>query len=256
MYQKVFKSAFIDNLLEKFQLGKLSGVYPSSDFRFEAEDTWQNKKIILEDTFPELITGGKNEDENDSENAKIIYEFYKNLTPTQASDIRLWTYLAHTDCRKYLQKRWFKQVEGKSEEEQKASILTHWFIPNLSARSLARHGVAWLWWGSYLTYDKTRKDPYELTREFFEMKDLVRTTIEETLGRNRNFLHAVLEFIIENRKLFGNSKQDRVRFLIRRANFIAGYKIFASLSKNEIKKNFYNYSEQINRVIADNPDGL
>lgn len=254
MYQKVFKSAFIDNILRRLEVGKVAGTYPSTDFKFDVEDTLLNKKMDLQDRFPELLTGGGDEDKNDFENAKKIFEYYKGMNPTQASDTRLWTYLAHTDCRKYLQKRW--AIEGKTEEEQKTSILTHWFIPNLSARSLARHGVAWLWWGAYLTYDNNRENPYELTKEFFEMKDLVRTTLEETLGRNRNFLHAVLEFMIENERLFSNYKQDKVRFLVRKANLLAGYKIFAALSKKDIKNIFSTFLGQINCVANDNPEGL
>lgn len=251
MYQKVFKSAFIENSIEKLHSGKIEGNFPQKDFKFRIEDILLNKKIEVEENFPDLHADV--EGKYDFDNARKLFEYFKNITPTQASDSRLWTYLALVECSKYLKVRW--SLKG-TEEKQKQSILTHWYIPYLSARTLSRHGLSWLWWGAYSTYDKDRTDPYELTQEFFERKDLIRTTLEETLGRNRNFLHALLEFFIENEKLFANYKQEKTRFIIRRSNLLAGYKLFGALPKNEIKRIFSQYIKQIDRVSKSNPEGL
>jgi hypothetical protein len=47
-----------------------------------------------------------------------------------------------------------------------------------------------------------------------------------------------LEFVIENPKLFESQKEAKIRFLMRKSNFLGGYKILSVLSKTEIKNIF------------------
>ena len=52
----------------------------------------------------QLTPGGP---ETDFENAKIIYEAFKDkINPVQASDLRLWAYLAHVQHWDYMFRRW------------------------------------------------------------------------------------------------------------------------------------------------------
>jgi hypothetical protein len=131
--------------------------------------------------------------------------------------------------------RW--PIDKLSKDVDKSSyILEHWFVRNVGAPDLARNAISSLWWGCYLTYDEKRKDPYELTKQLFSMLDFYRTLIAGVQGRNKEFTHAILEYILENENLFSTKKEGKVRLLMRRANAIGGYKLFTSLSKNQIKE--------------------
>jgi len=239
---------FTQNLIRKLRtnLSKNKGIEPYSknEFKFELADVLTNPRISASESINLIMPKGK---ENfDFENAKIIFEAYKNLTPTQATDIRFWTYLAHVPFWNYMKKRF--PIEKQPHKKRGEYILEHWFIEGVSPRNLVRHGISLLWWGTYLTYDPNRKDPYELTRELFSMLDYTRTLIPGTQGRNKSFSHALLEFVLENKEIFSQYKEGRVRFLMTRANYLGGYKILPDLSKGEIKGVFKRYTKELQEV--------
>lgn len=74
--------------------------YQSSSFWMDEHFINQNMPKYYFDTGIEvadyqLISGGP---ETDFQNAKIVFEAFKNkLNPVQASDLRLWAYLAHVE---------------------------------------------------------------------------------------------------------------------------------------------------------------
>ena len=61
----------------------------------------------------QLIIG---ESDTDFQNAKILFDAYKGkINPVQASDLRLWAYLAHVQHWDYMCKRWKIDVPDKEE---------------------------------------------------------------------------------------------------------------------------------------------
>lgn len=242
--QKLFTHNFIHKLRRNLAKNKGLESYSKKEFKFEAADVLINPRIQVPDLINPILPKGK---ENfDFENAKIIFESYKSLTPTQATDVRMWAYLAHTSLWDYMKKRF--PIEKQPLKKRGEYVLEHWFIDGVSPRNLVRHGISLLWWGAYLTYDSDRKDHYELTRELFSMLDYTRTLISGTQGRNKNFSHALLEFVRENGDLFAQYKEGRVRFLMTRANYLGGYKILPDLSKKEIKEIFKKYTKEIQEI--------
>jgi hypothetical protein len=67
---------------------------------------------------------------HDFENSKIIYEIFKNLTPSDANDERLWVRLTHDHCHKYVIKRWMTASNGK--EKSKDVIKDRFFFKGRS----------------------------------------------------------------------------------------------------------------------------
>lgn len=243
-YQKLFKSGFIRQLEKEINNGEALGRYCEGDFPYQED-------VVL--TNPTISVGKeihlKKPDRNSTfefENAKSLFSAYKGMTPVQATDARIWTYMTHVTFWDYMQRRW--PLDGKSESELKKYLLAHWFIEKVNAKSLSRHGIASLWWGAYLTYDEDREDPFGLTREFFSYLEYRRELLEGTLGRSKNFMHAFLEFVIENGNLFEQNKENRIRFLTKRVNFVAGHRVLSVLSKNEIKEILGNYKNALVEV--------
>lgn len=236
-YQKVFKSNFINDLKDKIvhKDKSILDLYEGDKFLFEDEDCLIDARINVPDEINLFIPTPDNR--YNFENAKIIFEAYRDLPLIKAADPGLWTYLSHGPFWKYTRARW--PIEKQKQDLDKSSyILEHWFVKNIGAPDLARNAISSLWWGCYLTYDENRSDPYELTKQLFSMLDFYRTLIGGVQGRNKEFTHAILEYIIENQDLFSTKKEGKVRLLMRRANAVGGYKLFPSLSKNQIKEIF------------------
>jgi len=231
---KLFKTVFVLDEIAKLANNEGVDLYLQSSFSGYSESSvLLNSNILVSDDVSLIMP---NDDNHDFENAVKIYEAYKSFTPTEATSPRVWSYLAHVPHWAYMKKRW--PIESQPEEKRGAYITEHWFLSGSGASSLARHGLAMLWWGAYVTHDPDRSDPFELTREFFSMLDYTRTILTGTQGRSRIFTHALLEFVVENPELFKSQKEAKVRFLMRQSNFLGGHKILPALSKSEIKDVF------------------
>lgn len=174
---------------------------------------------------------------DDFETEILLFEAFKNLEPIQAADERFWAYLIHVDFYSYMVKRWdkvHKSVSGFSSEY----ILEHWFF----GKGLLRNSLSGLWWSVYLSVDDKRgNDKYELTKILFRQLDFsTRTLGTYRLGRHKEAVIGILEFIKENEKLFSTSFEKKTRYVTKHLNLVGGVKPIAyydrSFFKNELQK--------------------
>ena len=133
---------------------------------------------------PRLVVSDQPQD--DSKNSEILYAALKRLTPVQATDPRLWAYLTHVTYWEYVVTRW-----GKSKAEV---IQDRFFVRRRGIGSLARNGIARLWWSGYLTHDQKRADPYELTKVLFIKQDIHTGLLERNLGKSLSIRRAALDY--------------------------------------------------------------
>lgn len=241
MYLKLLTSPYVERLRRRAISGLDTDLYLKSQFELDSRNVRENPDIELMQ--PIAFRFPDSNGFHDFENSKILFEALKQMNPTQATDYRIWTYLTHATFWEYMAKR--SPVKDQPERERPAYILTHWFVNGINTMDLMRNNISSLWWCAYLTYDETRNDPYELTREVFTMLDYTRNLLPSTQGRNKNFTHALLEFVIENKEIFSKFKESKVRFLMRKSNFISGYKLMLNLSKDEIKNIFESYKNEV-----------
>lgn len=247
-YQKLFRSTYVESLLKDLRGKGAYHKYLQPTFDYDSSEIIEKTTVRTES--PALIkpTGGNL---FDFENGKILFEAYRDMNPMDATDIRMWTYLSHVTYWDYMLAR--RPIEKQPDNKKAEYIIRHWFIDTPNPGKLLRHDIAMLWWNVYLTYDDKRENPYELTAELFSMLDYTRHLLPGIQGRNKNFVHSLLEFVIENPILFGKYKESRVRFLMRKANYLAGYKSFTVLNKSDIKAIFLKYKDELQKVI--DPDG-
>jgi len=244
--QRIYKSSFVEKLKVNVKNSVDLEKYFEDISPFTDEETYVNPEIEVPKEIRLHLPGSRNDFE--FENSKIIFEAYKNLNPTKATDIRLWTYLTHRTFWQYMRKR--RPVEQQPKEKLPDYILNHWFINSLSTSNLLRNDISLLWWCSYMTYDKNRKDPYELTSEVFTMLDYTRHLLPGFQGRHNTFLRSLLEFVIENKGIFQEHKEGKVRLLMRKSNYIAGYRIIPTYTGAELKSLFASFIPEIRTVTG------
>lgn len=149
----------------------------------------------------ELVIGGP---ETDFQNAKILFEaFNGRLNPVQASDLRLWSYLAHVQHWEYMSNRWKVNVpdedeepdDGKKSPREKAleRVKNRYFFNYGLGKDYVRQGIARLYWSVYLTYDKDNENPYEYTELLFTKQDVLVNIGERSYGRNRTIALAAMK---------------------------------------------------------------
>ena len=172
----------------------------------------------------QLLIGGP---EVDFQNAKIVYEAYKEkLNPVQASDLRLWAYLAHAQHWDYMSTRWkidAPDEEDDDEQESGAKTLTEKAIDRVKSRyffgasrgkAFVRQGIARLYWSAYLTYDEDNQNPYEFTEFFFSKQDIFTSITERSYARNKVLVLAALRELKKHPDL----PRDEIRLFLARLN--------------------------------------
>ncbi len=218
--QKVFKHSYIDELRKNIN---------KQDYRGETFPYDSSKVKTLANIYkPEGLLKRLDPDD-DYKSAKEIFEAYHNLTPLLASLPDLWVYLTHVDLFPYVQKRWNKVFEENVDEQY---ILNHWH----ENQHFMRTTFAGLWWHTYLTYDKSRNNPYELTEVLFKSQDF-RTLRFGELGliRHRPAMTGVLEFLIDNPELTETAFDARGQYISRYFNMLGGTKELSYMNKEYFK---------------------
>ena len=171
----------------------------------------------------------------DLENTIKIYEGLKNLSVTQASDERLWVYLTHVTFWKYMRLRWpVENYLGKSEAETAGNIRERYFF---AGKPLVRNGIARLWWYGYVSYDKERNDPFELTKILLSKLDIAQNLLERSFSLNPVITKTILSVLADLKKedspLPG---RHQFRELLKYINMLGGVTVLDALNADEFRK--------------------
>lgn len=188
---------------------------------------------------------------DDAAAAIALYGYMRDLTELEASDKRLWTTLAHVTFRTYVMERW--PARSNNAEVRKSSIMRRWFAEGGSDRTLENNAIARLWWGAHLTYAPwkvnpdefghlERKDEYYLTKVLFSLQELIKVTMESSLGRSNKVLVALLSYLDKHPELVNN---EDVGALMKELNLVAGASKILILNSKELEELIENTADSL-----------
>ena len=194
----------------------------------------------------QLIIGGP---ETDFQNAKILYEaFSQSINPVQASDLRLWAYLAHIQHWDYMNTRW--KIDTPDEEDEEAEdaqweeqgeekktsankildrIGYRYFFKASRGKAFVRQGISRLFWSAYLTYDADNENPYEYTEYFFSKQDIFTSITERSYARNKILVLAALKELKAHPEL----GRTEIRLFLAKLNQAGAIKVLDFLDKGQ-----------------------
>lgn len=191
--------------------------------------------------FPNITlinTGDKTKD--DFINTVTIYEALgKVLTPRQACNKYMWSYLAHETFYEYASQRW--------PVEKGAAIKTRYFCGE-SRNALSLNAISRLWWYGCLTYDEENpSNPYHLTELLTSNTDLCQNLIQHSYSMNKRvtlgFLDAVEQFTKEENSFTESIERETIKYVNRYGGVVA----IDVLSRLEIKKLVCDYMRKKNK---------
>ncbi len=198
-------------------------------------DPWYLQSSIDMPETLELKPPASKTDLFDLENTKALYSALRHLTPVQAADERLWTYLSHVTFWNYMRQRWgVEQYAGKPRFAE--IVQERYFFMRDRPRALIRNGLARLWWYGYTTYDDSRDDPFELTAVRLYNLDVTQSILERAFSRNRIVTHAVLSELLQREKDgIPFYARERVRDLAKYLVQLGGVTIIDALTYDDIR---------------------
>lgn len=139
--------------------------------------------------------------DHDLENVQRLYEALHGLTLTQASDPRLWSYLAHVTFWSYMRKRWPIEKRAKEEDLEPGygTVLDRYFLVGDRSRGVTRHGIARLWWAGYTCYTEGHEaeQSFALAKPLFAKQDVYASFMERAFSKNRPLMQAVLRPLLK-----------------------------------------------------------
>lgn len=200
-----------------------------------------------------LIIGGP---ETDFQNAKIVFETYKDkLNPVQASDLRLWAYLAHAEHWDYMCSRWKINAPDDKEDEPDDSkksprdkvvnrIKTRYFFGSSRGKAFVRQGIARLYWSAYLTYDENSDNPYEYTEFFFSKQDIFTSITERSYARNKVLILAALKELKKHPDL----SRDDIRLFLAKLNQAGAITVLDFLDAEQAKQLCRKLMDEVYRI--------
>lgn len=244
--QKVFKHSYMDELRKNIHIADYQGDF----FPYEPSKV----KTLANVYKPEGLLD-KLDPDDDFTSAKEIYESYETITPLLASMPDLWVYLAHVDLFHYVQKRHSDVLDEKVTEDY---IIDHWFKNKVSVFRMALPSA---WWSVYLSIDKTRKDPYELTKILFRNQELRTNSFGPLrLIRHREAMIGILEFFNDHQELLVDGMNMRAQYVRKLFTFISGTKRVEFLGreffKSELEKRYDIISRRFTREEIQNNNEL
>lgn len=147
---------------------------------FGGQEGFFKNSTVDVSVFTPTYTPGKKDDaqktQEDLVNTRILYDAFKNLTPLQASNKFMWTYLCHAipEYRAYIRDRWM-------QEERENTIKNRFFVTTPGSL-LNDNALSRLWWYGHLTYDRKNSNHYALT-EVLLTNQTICTDVMDTFNR-------------------------------------------------------------------------
>lgn len=199
----------------------------------------------------QLILGGP---ETDFKNAKILYEaLHEYINLVQASDLRLWAYMAHKQHWDYMRTRWKIEITDDKDEIDEKNVKksidrigSRYFFKASKGKAFVRQGIARLYWSAYLTYDDTNENgnPYEYTEYFFSKQDIFTSITERSYARNKVLVLATLKVLKNNPEL----SREEIRAFLVKLNQAGAITVLDFLDKVQAEKLCEGVMEEIKSV--------
>jgi hypothetical protein len=169
-------------------------------------------------------------------NAIKVFEYLGNLTPVQASDRRLWSYLSAVTFAEYTRSRW--SLESERSWQNRAA--RRWLMPRGNRAELVRNSIARLWWAAKLTHDPAvgrplsagDGDPYAYLKTALATEDAFIAVFDRDTGMVQELRFALLEHFADAKEL----PQDYVRALLVEIVLVTGYRELSGLSEAEVRE--------------------
>ena len=176
----------------------------------------------------------------DFENAKLIYEAFKFLSPEQADDSRLWVYLANCHFYEYTKTRWLSSATSQK------SFTTRILYEGVGRAVRTRNSISRLWWTAHLTYDTGNVgNEWGLTKAIFELQDLQVGLLERNMGSYPNILKTFLRFYLEKKN---EMNRVIVQEMVKELNNIGGVFCLSFMDEDQLQEILNTLFEKYKKV--------
>lgn len=112
--------------------------------------------------------------EAEIKNSLLVWRALKGLTPSLATENRIWIRFTHLECRDFCRKRW---LDGKSGDALHNAVRAHFFA-DTRTRWRDDNAVSRLWWNYWIAQRLLPEDPERALTIIYRSTDMRLSTVE------------------------------------------------------------------------------
>lgn len=112
--------------------------------------------------------------EAEIKNSLLVWRALKSLTPSLATENRIWVRFTHLECLDFCRERW---LQAKSGEALHNAVRAHFFA-DTRTRWRDDNAVSRLWWNYWISQKLMPEDPERALRIIFRSTDMRLSTVE------------------------------------------------------------------------------
>lgn len=210
---------------------------------FEESSALEVSRVKLE-SIPNWEMTDEDKSVQDLANTRLIYDGFKKLSPLQATNRCMWTYLCHDDYIEYIRNRWLPRTVDNLDV---STIRTRFFVEK-NGNLLNDNAISRFWWYGHLTYDSAAADHYHLTKILFTNQTIA-TDVMDTFNRmNPERIRGVLmaiELFKEDLPGDGRGITEYFRECKKFLNHYGAVTLLDFLTAEEIKDLAYDYMKRL-----------
>jgi hypothetical protein len=177
-----------------------------------------------------LPEGQSQETNKDLENCKLIAEVFKNLTPAQATDERLWVTLCFDHFNEYARHRWPLE-KAKTPENH---VADHWFAKT-SRNRMRDNAISRLWWMAHIANRVPDVSVDEVLKTLFFNSDYRSNLLER--NSSANAINVVVGVLQISQKAFDDGvdfNREKFRTFMKSVDQIGKRTALASLAVDDV----------------------
>lgn len=236
----------IQRIRTSLKVGDLTAteVYCNINELFEVVSSNRNlEKIELVDplsakpTQIQLVAG---DESTDKQNAKIVFDTFTELTPVQATDIRLWATVSLELFDDYTKIRWSFPSNSTGDQSKLAARQIN-FVSNRiydnTGRSIRRNNaISRLWWLGFVANSSEDLNFDDALNALLTDQDVATSFLDRaTITQVPNVSNALLNLMHEEYSIRNLYDRDKHRNFLKLLDLYAGSHAYAIMSKNEIE---------------------
>ena len=210
--------------------------YRQGDFKHVATDSawWFEHDVEVDESKLGALLLPTGQDLHEPENCELVYVALGKLTPYEARDERLWTYLTHTKLLNYTRSRWPIPAD---DEEAVAHIRKHFFARDKRQVERDNSGSR-LWWMAHLCARVQSIDLGQALEAFLFRSDVRANIIERpTSSQSTHVFGAILNRLVKSyaadKQLF---ERNIFRQFMREINSVGGFKLLDCMTEQQIDR--------------------
>ncbi|MCG8391920.1 MAG: DUF6339 family protein [Pseudomonadales bacterium] len=204
--------------------------YSSGGFQdLAGQGNWEIATNITYDPAPLRDLDPDRTAEAEINNSVLVWRSLKNLTPSLATENRIWIRFTHLECLGFCQKRW---LEGKAGEALTKAIRTHYFA-DTRTRWRDDNAISRLWWNYWIAQRLMPEDPEKALSGIFRSTDMRQSTVERPGLFIRPAISAgILRTFARDEWVL--AREERWRKFMTELNKVGAGKVFEAMKESEI----------------------